>query len=311
MNFNISAFYKILAFRISLILIPSVLFSQQISETPYLRVLGTVQDGGAPHINCSKSCCLNLTNKERSQRKVTSIAVIQPKLNFTTLFEASPDIISQWNLLPQQPKAIFLTHAHIGHYSGLINLGREALGAKNIPVYVMPKMKIFLTGNAPWSQLVTLKNIKLIDLLNFKKTGDLGDIDVIPIIVPHRDEFSETVGYQILGPNKSVLFIPDIDKWSKWDQDLAEILTTVDFAFIDATFFDSSEINYRPIEEIPHPLVKETVEQLSQYSKKLKEKVYFIHMNHTNPMLDPDSEASKWVLKQGFHIARLGQEFSL
>lgn len=311
MNFNTLPFYIILALGINFLLIPSVLLSQHISENPYLMVLGTVQDGGAPQINCSRSCCLNLTRKESSQRKVTSVAVIQPKINFTTLFEASPDIVSQWRLLPDQPDAIFLTHAHIGHYSGLINLGKEALGAKSIPVYVMPKMKVFLTENAPWSQLVSLKNIKLIELLNFRKTHGLGNIEVVPIIVPHRDEFSETVGYQILGPNKSVLFIPDIDKWSKWDEDLGEILKTVDFAFIDATFFDSSEINYRPIEEIPHPLVKETIEQLSIYSKKIKGKVYFIHMNHTNPMLDPDSEASKWVLKQGFNIARLGQKFSL
>ncbi len=147
--------------------------------------------------------------------------------------------------------------------------------------------------------------------LNFRKTLGLGNIEVIPIIVPHRDEFSETVGYQILGPNKSVLFIPDIDKWSKWDEDLGEILKTVDFAFIDATFFDSSEINYRPIEEIPHPLVKETIEQLSIYSKKIKGKVYFIHMNHTNPLLDASSEEAALVRVAGFNVAVEGTRLPL
>ena len=36
-------------------------------------------------------------------------------------------------------------------------------------------------------------------------------IKVNPFLVPHRDEFSETVGYQIEGPNKTALFIPGIN----------------------------------------------------------------------------------------------------
>ena len=92
---------------------------------------------------------------------------------------------------------------------------------------------------------------------------------------------------------------------------MTKILKDVDYAFIDATFFDVSELNYRPIEEIPHPLVKETVALLRPLSKKLKSKVYFIHMNHTNPMLDSKSKASKWVLEQGFNIAREGQTLEL
>ncbi|MGY8966558.1 MAG: MBL fold metallo-hydrolase, partial [Flavobacteriales bacterium] len=71
------------------------------------------------------------------------------------------------------------------------------------------------------------------------------------------------------------------------------------------------EINYRPLEEIPHPLVKETVAYLNPVSQELKNKVYFIHMNHTNPLLDPKSKATQWVLSQGFHIARKGQQFKL
>lgn len=199
----------------------------------------------------------------------------------------------------------------MGHYSGLMQLGREALGAKNIPVYVMPKMSAFLSKNGPWSQLVSLKNIELIPLDKNKVATPSPEITVTPLLVPHRDEFSETVGYRIQGPNKKVLFIPDIDKWSKWEFSLIELLEKVDYAFIDATFFDAKEINYRPISEIPHPLVKETIAYLSSASKELKNKVYFIHMNHTNPMLNPESEETKWVIEEGFNIARKGQKFKL
>ena len=288
------------------------LISQTIetSISPILVVLGVVQDGGLPHIGCAKSCCSNLTPEQGAHYQVTALAVKQPKINTSILFEASPDIVSQWNQLENSPTAVFLTHAHIGHYTGLMHLGREALGAKNIPVYVMPRMRSYLKSNAPWSQLVELKNIKLIKM-TAERPKTIGSVQITPILVPHRDEFSETVGYRIQGPNKTALFLPDIDKWERWNTDLAEILKTVDYAFIDATFFDEAELDYRPIDEIPHPLVKETIALLEASPNHLKKKVYFIHMNHTNPMLNPNSTATKWVLNQGFNIARKGQSFGL
>ena len=292
-------------------IIPLDTIAQQSNDAPYVIVLGTVQDGGSPHLGCNKNCCEALTVFQKEARKVTSIAVIEPKNNFNILFEATPDIIPQWKMLPSAPKAIFLTHAHMGHYTGLLQLGREALGAKNIPVHVMPRMANFLKENGPWSQLISLENIKLFPMAHNESVNFTSEIIITPLLVPHRDEFSETVGYRIQGPNKTVLFIPDIDKWSKWSENLKAILKTVDYAFLDATFFDQEEINYRPLEEIPHPLVKETVAYLYPVSQELKNKVYFIHMNHTNPLLDPKSKATQWVLSQGFHVARKGQQFIL
>ena len=292
-------------------IIPIHTSAQQSNNTPYLIVLGTVQDGGSPHLGCNKNCCEALTVFQKEARKVTSIAVIEPKNNFNILFEATPDIIPQWKMLPSAPKAIFLTHAHMGHYTGLLQLGREALSAKNIPVHVMSRMAGFLNDNGPWNQLISLGNIKLFPMVENQSIYFTNEIIITPLIVPHRDEFSETVGYRIQGPNKTVLFIPDIDKWSKWSENLKAILETVDYAFLDATFFDQEEINYRPLKEIPHPLVKETVAHLYPVSQELKNKVYFIHMNHTNPLLDPKSKATQWLLSQGFHVARKGQQFKL
>ncbi|MDC1490134.1 MBL fold metallo-hydrolase [Flavobacteriaceae bacterium] len=292
-------------------IIPLDTIAQQSNDAPYVIVLGTVQDGGSPHLGCNKNCCEALTVFQKEARKVTALGVVEPKSNFNILFEATPNIISQWKMLPSAPKAIFLTHAHMGHYAGLLQLGREALGAKNIPVHVMPRMANFLMKNGPWSQLISLENIKLFPIVANESVNFKNEIIITPLLVPHRDEFSETVGYRIQGPNKTVLFIPDIDKWSKWSENLKAILETVDYAFLDATFFDPEEINYRPLEEIPHPLVKETIAYLYPVSQELKNKVYFIHMNHTNPLLDPKSKATQWVLSQGFHIARKGQQFKL
>ena len=51
------------------------------------------------------------------------------------------------------------------------------------------------------------------------RTLDNG-VKVEPVLVPHRDEYSETVGYYIKGPNKTALYIPDIDKWTEWEENI-------------------------------------------------------------------------------------------
>ena len=307
MNYSYDIIYR----YIVVLLISFNLTAQEKESKIFLHILGTVQDGGSPHLGCKKDCCLNLSEQDKKIRKVTSLEIFDQIKNESILFEATPDIIYQWNSLYSTPKGIFLTHAHIGHYSGLIHLGKEALGAKGIPVYAMPKMSFFLKENGPWSQLVKLNNIKLVNLSKNIAVTVLEKIKVTPFLVPHRDEFSETVGYKIEGPSKSILFIPDIDKWLLWNRNLIDLLKTVDLAFIDGTFFNAKEVNYRPISEIPHPLVEETIEFLSDQKESIKNKIYFIHMNHTNPLLNPKSKESKWVLGQGFRIAQIGQVFKL
>ncbi|HLD52676.1 MAG TPA: MBL fold metallo-hydrolase [Sediminibacterium sp.] len=297
-----------------LIIFPAYILQAQ----PSIIILGTTQDAGSPQIGCTKDCCKNLFNQPDHSRQVVSVGLFDPNKKISYLFEATPDISKQLRLLKTYsksptdlPNGIFLTHAHIGHYTGLMYLGKEAMNAKQLPVYAMPKMKSFLEQNGPWSQLVTQQNILIKDL-SFNQPLRLSDsLSVTPILVPHRDEYSETVGYLISGPRKKLLFIPDIDKWEKWNQDINTLIKQVDFALIDATFFDAAEINNRPISEIPHPFVVESMERFAVMPLKEKQKIHFIHFNHTNPLLNINSEASEQILKAGFKIAKQGLEFKL
>ena len=283
-----------------------------------LHILGTMQDAGSPHIGCKNECCEALFLNPDTTRKVVSLGIIDHENNKTFLFEATPDMPSQIKLLKEYanseketPDAIFLTHAHIGHYTGLMYLGKEALGATKTPVYAMPKMKVFLENNGPWSQLVDLKNISLKELKNNTAIQLTKNISVLPFLVPHRDEFSETVGYKIIGPNKSVLFIPDIDKWSKWNTSIIKEIKNSNYAFVDASFFDGDEINNRDISEIPHPFVIESMKLFKNLPETEKAKINFIHFNHTNPILNKNSEQHKLVLDKGFSISHFGQKISL
>lgn len=283
-----------------------------------LLVLGTVQDAGSPHIGCQKQCCSALFKNPDPTRKVVSLGLVDHSADKTYLFEATPDISTQLKHLKgftesgkETPDGIFLTHAHMGHYSGLMYLGREALSSKETPVYAMPRMKTFLEDNGPWNQLVSLCNISLVQIQDQEQLVLTPNITVTPFLVPHRDEFSETVGYTISGPTKTVLFIPDIDKWDKWSQSIVAEISKVDYAFVDATFYDAAEINNRDISEIPHPFVIESLALFDELPDAEKKKVHFIHMNHTNPLLNSNSPKAEYVRKSGFQIAKYGQLLAL
>ena len=283
----------------------------------YITVLGIAQDAGYPHIGCKKKCCVNFYNGNNKKQKVVSLGLIDNENKQKWLFEATPDISTQLAILEQKHlktitliDGIFLTHAHIGHYTGLMYFGREALGKKETTVFAMPKMKDYLTKNGPWSQLVSLKNIVFSNLQNDSTMVLNNTLKVTPFVVPHRDEFSETVGYKIKGKQKTALFIPDINKWQKWSKNIVEEVKKVDYAFLDATFFKDGEIN-RPMSEIPHPFIEETVSLFKNESLTTKNKVIFIHFNHTNPALQKKAKEKTEIEKQGFKFAFEGMNLEL
>jgi pyrroloquinoline quinone biosynthesis protein B len=211
------------------------------------------------------------------------------------------------HILPDKPvqlKGIFLTHAHIGHYTGLMHLGREVMGAKAFPVYAMPRMRSFLENNGPWSQLLALGNVEIRNL-SADSTILLNErLSITPVLVPHRDEFSETVGFIIDGPEKSLLYIPDIDKWERWDRDIRAVLKTMDVALLDGTFYQNGEIPGRDMGEIPHPFIVESMALFADLPQDEKAKVRFIHFNHTNPLLLENSSARERVEGAGFGVCR-------
>ena len=291
----------------------------QLVDQLFIYVLGVAQDGGYPQAGCLKKCCIGPKNKPELRRWVSSIAIVDNTNNRCWIFDATPDFREQLQMIngvtasenPVNISGIFLTHAHVGHYTGLAHLGLEVMGAKKIPVYAMPRMMNFLTDNGPWSQLVMKENI-IIEPLQDGAIININDqIKITPILVPHRDEYSETVGFNILGPNKSVLFIPDIDKWELWEKYIVAEIERNDHLFLDATFFDGTELPGRDMNQIPHPFVVESMQLFANLSIEEKQKIHFIHFNHTNPLHQPGSNASRVFNSAGFQVAKQGQIFDL
>ncbi len=263
-----------------------------------LVVLGIAQDGGMPHLGCTKPPCADVRAGKRRAEKVSCLGLVDRASGAAYLFDATPDLPAQVHALTggKPPAGIFLTHAHIGHYTGLQYLGKETMAAKEVPVYATTRMGEFLAKNGPWSLLVADKHIDVRTIAPDAAVELPGGLRVTPFVVPHRDEFTDTVGYLIEGPRAKAVFVPDIDKWEKWDRSIRALCDRVDYAFLDGTFATIDELPHRDITKVRHPLMTETRALL----KGARAKLWFIHLNHTNP-----------ALLEGADAAREGMEFDL
>lgn len=278
---------------------------------PYTVVLGIAQDGGVPQAGCMKSCCTSGRHE-----LVSSLALVDPGSRRWWLFDATPDVGAQLALMKREAPActlagVFVTHAHIGHYTGLMQFGREAMGTREVPVWAMPRMRDFLTTNGPWSQLVRLRNIVLQPLAGDSSIA-LGDsLVVTPFRVPHRDEYSETVGFRIAGARGAVVFLPDIDKWERWDRSIEDVVSDATAAYLDGTFFDAAELPGRDMSEIPHPFIVESMSRFGSLAPSARARVRFIHFNHTNRAAMPGSAERRRIESAGMKVAAGGERVVL
>lgn len=293
------------------------------SRGPFVRVLGTAQDGGLPHVACSCERCDLARQDPRQARLITSLALVLPRVEKVYLFDVSPDIRQQIDLLEDVRAApparvdrnavdgVFLTHAHMGHYTGLAFFGYEAMHATGIPTFVSPRMAGFLTNNGPWSQLVDLNNISL-RIVAAGATVELEEsVSVSVFVAPHRDEYADTLGFVITGPSKSLLYLPDTDSWAVWQPPVTDLLREIDVALIDGTFFSADELPGRRVESIGHPLIPHSMDLLEPLVSSGELRVLFTHLNHSNPAVIASGEAHATIERRGFQVLTEGEEFDL
>lgn len=286
-----------------------------LATAPFVLVLGTAQDGGLPQIACEGELCRRARAEPGFARHVSSLLVVDPRQGKRWLIDATPDLPEQLLLAdaaaprsaqggrPALFDGIFLTHAHVGHYTGLLHLGREVYGSQATPVHASRRMSEFLTDNGPWSLLVEAQHLELQPIEPEQWVDLAEDLRVRAFVVPHRDEFSDTLGFEVQGPSARLLFIPDIDKWGVDSVPIEERLARVDHALLDGSFFAEGEIPGRAMAEIPHPFITETLERLAPLPASERAKVIFTHLNHTNPASDPGSAASARIRASGMRVA--------
>lgn len=290
---------------------------------PYVRVLGTAQDGGLPHAACSCRRCEAARRDPARRRNVASLAVVVPQTSSVYLLDATPDVRRQIDLLadvrdPPPDRVdrapvdgVLLTHAHLGHYTGLAFFGFEAVHTRDLPVYCTPAMARFLRRNGPWSQLVEIGNVDLREVVPGGGVELGGGVRVEFLSVPHRDEYADTVGFIVRGPTRSLLYVPDTDAWSAWQTPLPEVLEDVDVAILDGSFYSMDELPGRDMSAVKHPLITLSMDLLQETVDAGGSEVWFTHFNHSNPVLEPASEARREIERRGFGVLDDGQEIGL
>jgi pyrroloquinoline quinone biosynthesis protein B len=290
-------------------------------DEPYVVVLGIAQDGGVPQAGSDRHPGWE---DPTQRRRVVALGLVDPRgAGARYLFEATPDLREQLHALSALQPAnaegpvldgVFLTHGHMGHYTGLMFLGHESMGAQGVPVYAMPRMAAYLSSNGPWDQLVRYRNVELVTLAAGEPVELAPGLRVTAIPVPHRQEYTEVVGFRIEGPSRSVLFVPDIDSFAALDAQggrIEELIAGVDIAYLDGSFWAQGEIPGRDMTEFPHPMIVDSLERFAALPPSERAKIRFIHLNHTNPALDARGPERARIEAAGLAVAEEGERVDL
>ena len=276
-------------------------------------LLGVAQDGGRPQPGCAKPCCIGLSSNDISYP--TSLGVIES--DQIHLIDVTRHLANQLQYLGNRiPNYVWLTHAHFGHVDGLGLFGRETMNAKGIPLYASKKMQQLITDTPQWRIMVEQGVFVPREMSNNNKV-EFGELTIEPILVPHRDELSDMHAFVISSSQNKLLYLPDHDTWEEtlsmynchdirqWLKELA-----IDIALIDGTFWSEDELQSRNQEKVPHPPIKQTIEMLG-YKQQGDPEIYFIHLNHTNPVYDQWSEQHAQVIEMGWKIGKQGMKIKL
>ena len=241
------------------------------------------------------------------RRLASSAAVIDRKGGRAWLIDASPDLPEQMETVRDAMggskvsgvplSAILLTHIHMGHYWGLGHLGKEGMMPRGLPVIAPPAAARFLGENRPFKDMVEWGALDVRvshpgDTINLTE-----DLSMRPVTVPHRADFSDTVAGLVEGPREKVLYAPDMDRL---EDSFVDVMTSVDMAIIDGTFYYRDEIP-GAMDRVPHPPVEESIVRLRRVLEE-GTRVAFTHLNHTNPLCDPRSYEFEQVVSQGFGV---------
>ena len=113
----------------------------------FFEVVGIAQDGGHPHPGCTRACCAAAWNDPRLAHLPASAVVGEADRRW--LIDATPALPAQLYAAGGTLEGVLLTHAHLGHYPGLLYLGREAMNTQGVELFAMPRMLDLLMSNQP------------------------------------------------------------------------------------------------------------------------------------------------------------------
>lgn len=302
-----------------------------------VRVLGSSAGGGFPQWNCSCSNCLRQREGtlKAPSRTQSSIAVSNDgEPGKWLLLNASPDLATQLSDWPQaHPKGsvrgspicgVALIDSQIDHCAGLLSL-RES---KELKLYCTHAAYEDLDNHFAILKVLEpyckIRHYSVEEDLPWFANG-VSELAMRAIFVsgksppysPHREH--PTAGSNIAleitdeRTGKKLLYAPGVEIV---DDKLSGAMANVDCIMIDGTFWTDDEmdrhgISQKRAKEMGHLSLSEKGGMLDQLKQYPNARRIFIHINNTNPILDPQSEERKLVESLGIEVAYDGMEFEV
>ncbi|WP_299044804.1 pyrroloquinoline quinone biosynthesis protein PqqB [uncultured Tateyamaria sp.] len=293
-----------------------------------LIVLGAAAGGGLPQWNCGCRNCADARAGVIPRMTQSSVAVTVDGSAWVVL-NASPDIRVQVDTCPQMhPPAlrgspiasVVLTNGDIDHIAGLLTL-REKTG---FDVYTTSAGLDILASNTVFGvldpALVTQRAITLDTPFE-----PVPGLRITPFAVPGKvalflegdtlnlEEVGEqTVGLMLEDGVSRAAYVPGCAAVPDW---LHDRLDGVDLLLFDGTVWNNDDMQRTGTGEktgarMGHVPLNGAQGSLARLSDLSARKV-FIHINNTNPILQPDSAERATVIDHGWDIAYDGMEITL
>ncbi|WP_299210094.1 pyrroloquinoline quinone biosynthesis protein PqqB [uncultured Tateyamaria sp.] len=293
-----------------------------------LIVLGAAAGGGLPQWNCGCRNCTDARAGVIPRMTQSSVAVSLDGQSWVVL-NASPDIRAQVDACPQMhPPAlrgspissVVLTNGDIDHIAGLLTLREKTA----FDVYATSSGLDILRSNSVFGvldpDLVAQHAVSL-----EAPFEPLPGLTVTPFAVPGKvalflegdtlnlEEVGEqTVGLLLESASARAAYVPGCAAIPDW---LIDRLGGVGLLLFDGTVWNNDDMQRTGTGEktgarMGHVPLNGELGSLTRLSEVGGRKV-FIHINNTNPILQPDSAERAEVLGKGWEIAFDGMEITL
>lgn len=291
-------------------------------------VLGAAAGGGLPQWNCGCQNCNDARRGDIPEMTQSSVAVSADTESWVVL-NASPDIRAQLASIPQMHppalrgtpiKSVVLTNGDIDHIAGLLTLREKTpfdLYATAAGMEIIESNSVFGVMDP---ELIARRQITLDEPFT-----PAPGLTMTPFAVPGKvalflegdtlnlqEVGEQTVGLLIDSAAGRAAYIPGCASIPDW---LLDRLEAVDLLLFDGTVWNNDDMQrtgtgVKTGARMGHIPLNGPDGSLARLSGVNARKM-FIHINNTNPILQPDSPERAEVRAKGWDIAHDGMEISL
>ncbi|MET7699648.1 pyrroloquinoline quinone biosynthesis protein PqqB [Streptomyces sp. NPDC005485] len=292
-----------------------------------VALLGTAAGGGFPQWNCACALCAAARDGKLPARTQECVAVSGNARDWW-LLNASPDIRTQLIAAPvlapgpgprdTPVRGVLLTDAEADHVMGLTILR----GGADLTVYAPPAvlatlapLRGMLDRYAPWVWADSLAEGGFVLSGGLVVTAHPIGSKIPKYVSGAAEDTRWVTAYRIedLATGGVLVYAPCV---ARWTPALDGLLTTADCVLLDGTFYAADEMGgavRAPAGQaaMGHLPVSGAQGSLAALARHPRVRRIYTHLNNTNPLLDPDSEARARVTETGVEVLEDGAEVAL